>query len=157
MVGKIGKGLGPAAAVVWDGCKSVIIKTFNPISYVNFTTLRALYNHFTTLFAMFAGLFDTYSKRKTAIQSFFKLYRGFILADREGFEPSRPLWGLHDFQSCALDQLSHLSTSASCKALVYNTAFCVKCQCFFQKNLKNYKKAVRPSKNRTASQQTYAS
>ena len=33
-----------------------------------------------------------------------------FLADREGFEPSNPLWGLHDFQSCALDQLSHLST-----------------------------------------------
>ncbi len=35
---------------------------------------------------------------------------GIFLADREGFEPSNPLWGLHDFQSCALDQLSHLST-----------------------------------------------
>ena len=34
---------------------------------------------------------------------------GVFLAEREGFEPSVPLWGTHDFQSCALDQLSHLS------------------------------------------------
>ena len=136
MIGKAVKRLGPAAAAVWDGCKSVIIKTLKPIYYDIFTKLIAVYDRFTTLVAMLAGLFDTYPKRKTAIQSFFKLYRGFVLADREGFEPSRPLWGLHDFQSCALDQLSHLSTSASRKALVYSTAFCVKCQCFFQKNLK---------------------
>ena len=32
------------------------------------------------------------------------------MAEREGFEPSRALGALHDFQSCALDQLSHLST-----------------------------------------------
>ena len=30
------------------------------------------------------------------------------LAEREGFEPSVGLWPTHDFQSCALDQLSHL-------------------------------------------------
>ena len=36
------------------------------------------------------------------------------MAEREGFEPSVPLWGTHDFQSCALDQLSHLSA-----ALIY--------------------------------------
>ena len=24
------------------------------------------------------------------------------MAEKEGFEPSKPLWGLHDFQSCAL-------------------------------------------------------
>ena len=33
-----------------------------------------------------------------------------VLAEREGFEPSVGLWPTHDFQSCALDQLSHLST-----------------------------------------------
>ena len=32
-----------------------------------------------------------------------------FVAEREGFEPSRALGALHDFQSCALDQLSHLS------------------------------------------------
>jgi hypothetical protein len=25
------------------------------------------------------------------------------MAEREGFEPSRPFWGLHDFESCAFD------------------------------------------------------
>ena len=31
------------------------------------------------------------------------------LAEKEGFEPSRPFRGLHDFQSCALDQLGDFS------------------------------------------------
>ena len=30
------------------------------------------------------------------------------VAEKEGFEPSRPLWGLHDFQSCALGQTTRL-------------------------------------------------
>ena len=34
----------------------------------------------------------------------------FTKAEREGFEPSRRYQRLHDFQSCAFDQLSHLST-----------------------------------------------
>ena len=33
-----------------------------------------------------------------------------FLAERKGFEPLIPFWGIHDFQSCALDQLGHLST-----------------------------------------------
>ena len=33
-----------------------------------------------------------------------------LMAERKGFEPLRALGALHDFQSCALDQLSHLST-----------------------------------------------
>ena len=32
----------------------------------------------------------------------------YILAEKEGFEPSKPFWGLHDFQSCALDQARRL-------------------------------------------------
>ena len=32
-----------------------------------------------------------------------------LMAERKGFEPLRALGALHDFQSCALDQLSHLS------------------------------------------------
>ena len=32
-----------------------------------------------------------------------------VMAEREGFEPSRRSSRLHDFQSCAFDQLSHLS------------------------------------------------
>ena len=27
-----------------------------------------------------------------------------ILAEREGFEPSVPFWGTHDFQSCAFNR-----------------------------------------------------
>ena len=34
-----------------------------------------------------------------------------IVAEREGFEPSVGFKPTHDFQSCALDQLSHLSAS----------------------------------------------
>ena len=34
------------------------------------------------------------------------------LAEKEGFEPSRPFRGLHDFQSCALDQLGDFSIAA---------------------------------------------
>ena len=33
----------------------------------------------------------------------------FFLAEKEGFEPSRPFRSLHDFQSCALDQLGDFS------------------------------------------------
>ena len=32
-----------------------------------------------------------------------------FLAEKEGFEPSKPFWGLHDFQSCALGQLRDFS------------------------------------------------
>ncbi len=35
-----------------------------------------------------------------------------FLAEKEGFEPSRPFRGLHDFQSCALDQLGDFSIAA---------------------------------------------
>ncbi len=33
----------------------------------------------------------------------------FILAEMERFELSIPFWGIHDFQSCALDQLRDIS------------------------------------------------
>ena len=33
----------------------------------------------------------------------------FYLAEKEGFEPSIPFWGIHDFQSCALGQLRDFS------------------------------------------------
>ena len=39
-----------------------------------------------------------------------------FLAEKEGFEPSRPFRGLHDFQSCALDQLGDFSIAAGCSA-----------------------------------------
>ena len=38
------------------------------------------------------------------------------MAEKEGFEPSIPFWGIHDFQSCALGQLRDFSMRllASC-------------------------------------------
>ena len=36
-----------------------------------------------------------------------------LLAERWGFEPQNAFDTLHDFQSCALDQLSHLSIFSS--------------------------------------------
>ena len=33
-----------------------------------------------------------------------------FMAERNGFEPLIQFWGIHDLQSCALDQLGHLST-----------------------------------------------
>ena len=38
------------------------------------------------------------------------------MAEKEGFEPSIPFWGIHDFQSCALGQLRDFSISASALA-----------------------------------------
>ena len=35
------------------------------------------------------------------------------MAEKEGFEPSIPFWGIHDFQSCALGQLRDFSIIAS--------------------------------------------
>ena len=51
-----------------------------------------------------------------------------FLAEKEGFEPSRPFRSLHDFQSCALDQLGDFSTSAihflfSSEQCYYNSHF----------------------------------
>ena len=37
---------------------------------------------------------------------------GLFLAEKEGFEPSIPFWGIHDFQSCALGQLRDFSKCA---------------------------------------------
>lgn len=37
-------------------------------------------------------------------------YKAFWLAEMERFELSIPFWGIHDFQSCALDQLRDIST-----------------------------------------------
>ena len=52
-----------------------------------------------------------------------------FLAEKEGFEPSIPFWGIHDFQSCALGQLRDFSISDSpCGQLGYITAFFAICQ-----------------------------
>ena len=45
-------------------------------------------------------------KRKSPV---FKRIPDFNMAEKEGFEPSIPFWGIHDFQSCALGQLRDFS------------------------------------------------
>ncbi len=47
------------------------------------------------------------SKKECRFARIYTLY----LAERWGFEPQNAFDTLHDFQSCALDQLSHLSIS----------------------------------------------
>ena len=42
------------------------------------------------------------------------------MAEKEGFEPSIPFWGIHDFQSCALGQLRDFSISLSSACLYYS-------------------------------------
>ena len=49
-----------------------------------------------------------------------------FMAEKEGFEPSIPFWGIHDFQSCALGQLRDFSKF--CNQLAYNTTFVSLCQ-----------------------------
>ena len=39
-----------------------------------------------------------------------------FMAEKEGFEPSIPFWGIHDFQSCALGQLRDFSIRRSALA-----------------------------------------
>ena len=45
----------------------------------------------------------------------------FFLAEKEGFEPSIPFWGIHDFQSCALGQLRDFSITVLSVQPDYNT------------------------------------
>ena len=54
------------------------------------------------------------------------------MAEKEGFEPSIPFWGIHDFQSCALGQLRDFSKS--CGQLAYITAFIAVCQAQNEEN-----------------------
>jgi hypothetical protein len=41
----------------------------------------------------------------------------FRSAERMGFEPMIPFWGIHTFQACAIDQLGHLSNLCQQKNL----------------------------------------
>ena len=52
-----------------------------------------------------------------------------FMAEKEGFEPSIPFWGIHDFQSCALGQLRDFSKfiGGHCQP-GYNTTFFFICQ-----------------------------
>ena len=57
------------------------------------------------------------------------------MAEKEGFEPSIPFWGIHDFQSCALGQLRDFSKNiALCNQLAYITPFVFVCQDLIRKN-----------------------
>ena len=43
------------------------------------------------------------------------VYQDFgVVAEKEGFEPSKRFCRLHDFQSCALDQLGDFSIAVKC-------------------------------------------
>ena len=55
-------------------------------------------------------LSEKYLPHKTKTSQNLSVSGCFSKAEREGFEPSRRYQRLHDFQSCAFDQLSHLST-----------------------------------------------
>ena len=44
----------------------------------------------------------------------------FFMAEKEGFEPSIPFWGIHDFQSCALGQLRDFSVNCRLKSGLEN-------------------------------------
>ena len=50
------------------------------------------------------------------------------MAEKEGFEPSIPFWGIHDFQSCALGQLRDFSNCAAFGQPGYNTTISIICQ-----------------------------
>ena len=55
-----------------------------------------------------------------------------FMAEKEGFEPSIPFWGIHDFQSCALGQLRDFSKYMLFSSqLAYNTTFGFVCQGLF--------------------------
>ena len=72
-----------------------------------------------------------------------------FLAEKEGFEPSIPFWGIHDFQSCALGQLRDFSMSDSpCGQLGYITAFFFVCQALNAKNtiLSHFDEKSRPAR-----------
>ena len=46
------------------------------------------------------------------------------MAEKEGFEPSIPFWGIHDFQSCALGQLRDFSIAfADLDIILHSSAF----------------------------------
>ena len=45
-----------------------------------------------------------------------------FMAEKEGFEPSIPFWGIHDFQSCALGQLRDFSICAVSPVIIHHGA-----------------------------------
>ena len=70
----------------------------------------------------------------------------YFLAEKEGFEPSIPFWGIHDFQSCALGQLRDfsipfLSSSVATDWLIiqHSSLFVNRYFKFFQKYFSTWK------------------
>ncbi len=59
------------------------------------------------------------------------------MAEKEGFEPSIPFWGIHDFQSCALGQLRDFSKCAVRISLLIIHYLEVFVKCKFSKFCKN--------------------
>ena len=57
------------------------------------------------------------------------------MAEKEGFEPSIPFWGIHDFQSCALGQLRDFSMKLFRNQPEYNNSFSAICQDLFLQNI----------------------
>ena len=73
---------------------------------------------------------------RSAVSTFRKQHRktlyplriqGFSLAEKEGFEPSIPLWGIHDFQSCALDRATRLLHSGQTEKYSIQLVYYSKC------------------------------
>ena len=56
---------------------------------------------------------ETYKKKNHTFRC------GFFLAEKEGFEPSKRFRRLHDFQSCALDQLGDFSIAVKRFLLIH--------------------------------------
>ncbi len=66
------------------------------------------------------------------------------MAERVGFEPTVRYQRTHDFQSCALDQLSHLSTT---KVIIPYQ--CRNVNIFLRKNSETISHSRKRSKNKT--------
>ena len=66
--------------------------------------------------------------KKKQERRFYQKRRSFV-AEKEGFEPSIPFWGIHDFQSCALGRTTRLLHSARlivcCSVVSLNIIICI--------------------------------
>ena len=66
--------------------------------------------------------------KKKQERRFYQKRRSFV-AEKEGFEPSIPFWGIHDFQSCALGRTTRLLHGARlivcCSVVSLNIIICI--------------------------------
>ncbi len=86
-------------------CVHSCVQTQNSSSFLASKEVKFLRNRSAKI-RIFPHQKPTESKRKPGI---LKEYRVNSMAEKEGFEPSIPFWGIHDFQSCALGQLRDFS------------------------------------------------